>query len=432
MKKNNKSSDVSQLRQKAEEKLKDKKFRKTSSLTEDEMRKLIHELEVHEIELEMQNEELRVAKEQAEQAEEKYAELYNYAPSGYLTLSKEGEITELNFAAARMFGKEQQPLIKRNCAVFLSEKSRPDFNLFFQSVFAGQGKQSCELIMAKESSSGPERMPIHINIDGVPDRNNEFCHLTMVDITEKVKQNQELIKAKEKAEETDRLKSVFLANMSHEIRTPMNGILGFAELLKEPGLPVDQQREFIDIIEQSGARLLSIINNLIDVSRIEAGLMKLDIRETNINEQLEFIYSFFKPEVEAQGMELSFRCPLPANEATIQTDQEKVYAILTNLVKNVIKYSLEGSIVFGYTPKDEILEFYVKDTGVGIPEDKQKAVFERFIREGNKEKKFLQGAGLGLTITKAYLEMLGGKIWVESRKGVGSTFYFTLPYTRES
>lgn len=427
-KQNNGLSNATLLRQKAEEELKKKKSGTISATSENDLRKLIHELEVHEIELEMQNEELRAAKERAEQAEEKYAELYNFAPSGYLSLSKKGEITELNFAAASMLGKERLHLMNRSFAYFLSEQSRPDFNVFFRNVFAGEKKQSCELVLTTKSHADDENMPVHVNIQGVSDLNKESCHLTMVDITEKVKQNQELKKAKEKAEEADYQKSVFLANMSHEIRTPMNGILGFAELLKEPGLQEDQQLEFIDIIEQSGNRLLNIINDLIDVSKIEAGLMKVDVTETNINKQLEYIYSFFKPEVEAQGMELSYKAPLSANEATIQTDQEKVYAILTNLVKNAIKYSHEGAIVFGYTPKDEVLEFYVKDTGVGIPEDKQAAVFERFIREGHDGKKFRQGAGLGLTITKAYLEMLGGKIWLESRKGIGSTFYFTLPY----
>jgi len=248
------------------------------------------------------------------------------------------------------------------------------------------------------------------------------------DITEKRQTMQELIQAKEHAEESDRLKSAFLANMSHEIRTPMNGILGFSELLKEPGLTGDQQQEYIRIIEKSGVRMLNIINDIVDISKIEAGLMNVNIKGVDINEKIEFIYIFFKPQVEEKGMQLHFKNTLPTKEAIIRTDNEKVNSILTNLVKNAIKYSVVGTIEFGYVKRDETLEFYVKDTGIGIPKDRQSAIFERFIQADINDKMARQGAGLGLSISKAYVEMLGGKIWVESEEGIGSTFYFTLPY----
>jgi len=251
------------------------------------------------------------------------------------------------------------------------------------------------------------------------------------DISNHIQLQNELIKAKEHAEESDRLKSAFLANMSHEIRTPMNGILGFASLLKEPNLNGDEQQEYIRIIEKSGVRMLNIINDIVDISKIEAGLMEMHIDESNINEQIDFIHAFFKPEMDRKGIHFFSKKPLPLKEATIKTDGEKIYAILTNLVKNAIKYSKDGIIEFGYQKKDETLEFYVKDTGIGIPKHRQEAIFERFIQADIKDKKALQGAGLGLSIAKAYVEMLGGKIWVESEEGIGSTFYFTLPYTVE-
>ncbi len=263
-------------------------------------------------------------------------------------------------------------------------------------------------------------------------------HGTVQDITERklaekllnVK-NEELLVAKEKAEESDRLKSAFLANMSHEIRTPMNGILGFAEVLKEPDLTSDQQREYLEIIEKSGARMLNIINDIVDISKIESGQMKTSITETNVNEQIEFIYTFFEPEIEQKGIRLSMKKSLPSAEAIISTDREKLYAILTNLVKNAIKYTNEGSIEFGYSVKQAELEFFVKDTGIGIRTDRQEAIFERFIQAEMVDKLARQGAGLGLAISKAYVEMLGGKIWVESVEVQGSTFYFTLPYKIE-
>jgi CheY-like chemotaxis protein len=219
--------------------------------------------------------------------------------------------------------------------------------------------------------------------------------------------------------------------MSHEIRTPMNGILGFADLLKNPDLTGDEQQKYIRIIEKSGARMLNIINDIVDTSKIEAGLMKVEIKESNINEQIEYIYNFFKPEVDAKGVKLSCKSGLPADEAILKTDREKLFAILTNLVKNAIKYTNEGSIDFGYIKKGNNLEFYVKDTGIGIPKDRQSAIFERFIQADISDKYAHQGAGLGLSITKAYIGMLGGKIRVESKEGVGSVFYFTLPYNFE-
>jgi len=244
---------------------------------------------------------------------------------------------------------------------------------------------------------------------------------------EKEKSAIELIKAKEKAEESDRLKSAFLANMSHEIRTPMNGILGFSNLLKEPGLKGAKQQEYIEIIEKSGARMLNIINNIIDISKIESGQMEVNLKYSNINEQLEFIYNFFKLEVERKGMHLFNTNSMPLHEVIIKTDREKLYAILTNIVKNAIKYTCKGFIQIGFEKKGKYLEFFVKDTGIGIPEDRQKAVFERFVQADISDKKALQGAGLGLSIAKAYVELLGGKIWLDSDETKGTTFYFTIP-----
>ncbi len=252
------------------------------------------------------------------------------------------------------------------------------------------------------------------------------------DITDRKKSEKELIMAKEKAEASDRLKSAFLTNMSHEIRTPMNGILGFAELLKEPYLSSDDQQDFIQTIQISGARMLNTINNIVDVSKIESGLINVDIKETDINEKIEFTYKFFKPEANLKGLQLIFKTGLPAKKAIINTDNEKVYGILTNLIKNAIKFTYEGSIEFGYKEKEEYLEFFVKDTGVGIPLSQQQIIFERFRQGSESHNRGYEGSGLGLSIANSYVEMLGGKIWVESEEGIGSSFYFTIPYNAVS
>lgn len=247
--------------------------------------------------------------------------------------------------------------------------------------------------------------------------------------------NEELVIAIEKAEESDRLKSAFLSNMSHEIRTPMNGILGFTSLLKEQNLSGDERNEFIEIIERSGDRMLNTINDIIDISKIEAGQVQVSKSDVNINELLESLYKFFKPEANRKGINLQFKNAVTGEMAVTKTDKEKLYSVLTNLIKNSIKYSKSGTIEFGYFLKQEgkasHYEFFVKDNGIGIPKNRHEAIFDRFVQADIADRYAYEGNGLGLSICKAYVEMLGGKIWVESEEGNGSQFYFNIPYTNQ-
>jgi len=256
-------------------------------------------------------------------------------------------------------------------------------------------------------------------------------HMTVFfnDITERKRAEKELIEAKEKAEESDRLKSAFLSNMSHEIRTPMNGILGFTGLLKEPKLSGEEQQQYISIIEESGARMLNIINDIVSISKIESGQMDITLSDTNLNEQLQYIHTFFKPEAELKGLKFIIRNTQLLNEEIIITDREKVYSILANLIKNSIKFTKSGYIEFGYEKKENFVEFFVKDSGLGISENEKEYIFDRFRQVSESIDRKYEGAGLGLSIAKAYVEMLGGKIWVESEPGAGSTFYFTIPFS---
>jgi len=270
-----------------------------------------------------------------------------------------------------------------------------------------------------------------ITLDGVP-------HIISItkDVTERKQAEEDLKIAKEKAEESDRLKSAFLANMSHEIRTPMNAILGFTELLKEPQLIGDEKDEYVRIIEKSGNRLLNTINDIIDISRIEAGQVKVTKTEVSVNEILEEQYSFFYHEAESKGIELNYKKNLSDREARLITDKQKLEGILTNLIKNAIKFTETGSITFGYdivTVEDKAyFEFYVKDTGIGIPADKLDAVFNRFEQADMEDTRVFEGSGLGLAISKSYVEMLGGKISVKSKEGEGSTFTFNMPYNKQN
>ena len=484
MKKINPKQDALSLREEALDLLEKKKIKHDFITGDTAVHELIHELEVHQIELELQNEELIIAQSKAEKSSRKYMELYDFAPACYFTLSKNGEIIELNFSGANLIGKERSAFKNNNFGLFVAEESLLNFEQFLQRVVSGYRKEICEVILIDKQDQRND-----VFITGRSMENGEQCLINVVDVStfrkvekkiieqnnqlaiinqekekyatelglrnrelvEQIKEKEllesELIIARKRAEESNRLKSAFLANMSHEIRTPMNGILGFAELLREPNLTGEQKDHCIDIIHKGGDKMLNIINDIIDISKIESGLMKVKLSETNVSEQIRFIFDFFRKEAEFKGLQLSVKKTLPTSKAVLTTDAEKFYAILANLVKNAIKYTFTGSIEIGYhaimhrqhrkqrimldqkkEPNIPHLVFYIKDTGMGIPVEMQKYIFDRFVQLDVNDKKVQQGAGLGLAITKAYVEMLGGKIWMESELDKGSIFYFSLPY----
>lgn len=246
------------------------------------------------------------------------------------------------------------------------------------------------------------------------------------DVTLEKKNEQELIKAKEMAEQSNRLKTSFLANMSHEIRTPMNGIIGFTELLKEPKLSGEEQQEYIRVIEKSGERLLNIINDIIKISKLESGLVEPMISRFYVNELLDYMYRFFLPQTQEKKLKLIIVNPLKDENPVINSDKEKLYAILTNLTRNAIKFTGKGFIEIGYFHNGNEYTFYVKDSGIGMTTDQIEIVFERFRQGSETIARDYEGSGLGLSISKAYVEMLDGRIWVESEIDKGSIFYFTI------
>ncbi len=252
------------------------------------------------------------------------------------------------------------------------------------------------------------------------------------DITERKQVEIELVHAKEKAEESDRLKTAFLHNISHEIRTPLNAIVGFSALLREPGQTPEVTDSYVDIIMQSSDLLLAIVGDIIEISNIEAGITKIKKTDTDLNSIMKRMYDKFKPLAAAKMIELSYETSLPEGNAMVQTDDSKLIKILSNLISNAIKFTAEGMIEFGYKLKKNNIRFYVSDTGIGIPEEQQARVFDRFYQVENSMKKLYEGTGLGLAITKAYVELFGGKIWLRSEPDKGSVFYFTIPYEEVS
>lgn len=263
---------------------------------------------------------------------------------------------------------------------------------------------------------------------------NDDCKITHFvaikeDITERKRIHEELVAAKEKAEESNRLKTAFLQNMSHEIRTPMNGILGFIDLLKKPNLSGEERSNFMDIVNKSGQRLLTTINDIIEISKIESGNVDLHLTKENIHDLINTHYTFFLQEMKKRGLTFSFSNNQEDAEF-IMVDKPKFDGILVNLISNAMKFTLNGSIEIGYHSENGFLVFHVKDTGIGIPADKHETIFERFVQADSTITRGYEGSGLGLAICKAYIELMGGRIWIDSIPGRGTTFFFTLPFNR--
>ncbi len=248
------------------------------------------------------------------------------------------------------------------------------------------------------------------------------------DITQKKKAEADLIAAKEKAEESDRLKTAFLHNVSHEIRTPMNAILGFSTLLTEPDTTEEERQQYIDIIFQSGGQLLSIINDIVDIANVESGQVKINVREMNLNASLRSLCEQFSYKDDHEAVKIILKQGLSDQASMIRTDSTKLIQILSNLISNAKKFTKQGRINFGYTVKDNYLEFFVKDTGIGILPEHHERIFERFYQVDNAISRKFGGTGLGLSICKAYVELLGGRIWLNSKQGEGTEFHFSLPY----
>ncbi|MDO8930632.1 MAG: ATP-binding protein, partial [Bacteroidota bacterium] len=244
---------------------------------------------------------------------------------------------------------------------------------------------------------------------------------------EKEERAVELIIAKEKAEESDRLKSAFLANMSHEVRTPLNNIIGFSELLTDPYFEEEHKNEFITHIITNGNNLLSIISDIMDISKIESGEIKIRNSQINLLKFISDVEANFSFKAKEKNIELKLSIPENDEGTIIVADTDRLSQVMNNLIGNALKFTSEGKIEIGYQPKGKMVEFFVHDTGIGIPAEFHDHIFKRFRQvEGEKTRKY-GGNGLGLAITKNLVELMGGKIRLESKVGEGSKFYFTMP-----
>ncbi|MBV5313546.1 MAG: PAS domain S-box protein [Prolixibacteraceae bacterium] len=259
----------------------------------------------------------------------------------------------------------------------------------------------------------------------------EFLLAIKEDITDKKRMIDDLVTAKEKAQESDRLKSAFLANMSHEIRTPLNSIIGFSELLLDPDFDQEQHDEFARMINNSGSGLLSIISDIMDLSKIEAGQVDLKMNYFSVNRLLSDIAKEYSYNAIEKGIELRMAPSNSEEEISIYSDSAKVKQVLINFVSNAIKFTENGSVEVGFRVQNESVLFQVQDTGIGISGEFHSQIFERFRQVEETMTRKYGGNGLGLAISKSLVEMIGGKIGMKSEKGKGSIFYFTIPLDRE-
>ncbi|MDZ7796973.1 MAG: PAS domain S-box protein [Candidatus Marinimicrobia bacterium] len=357
------------------------------------------------------------------QSEEKFRLLFNEVEDAIFRYDHETyEIIEANEATSKIYGYNQEELIGMSALKFSAEVEKSK-SASKTALRKGKTIVNFRHHKKKDGTDLFLKMQLHKIVLNNQPITYAVCH----DITENIKYEQDLKAAKEKAEESDRLKSAFLANMSHEIRTPMNGILGFTNLLLNPDLNSEKKESYINIVHQSGKRLLHTVNDIIEISKIEAGMIHMIEKLTDINQRLEELTRFFRFEAQKKGLKLSLEKLLPPEKKYILTDQNKFDSILTNLIENAIKYTETGTITIGCRHKNSEVEFYIKDTGIGIPAHRHEAVFNRFEQADIADTGAIQGSGLGLAICKSYVEMLGGNIWLKSQEGKGSTFYFTLP-----
>ncbi|MBN2615407.1 MAG: response regulator [Bacteroidales bacterium] len=350
-------------------------------------------------------------------------------PVSIVITNAKGDIEYTNPKFTEITGYEFAEVKGKNPSILQSGKyTKEYYKNMWETILSGEVFVA-EMVNKKKNGEFFWELTI---ISAVLDNQGEITHFVSVmqDITETKKLWDELVQAKERAEESDRLKSAFLANISHEIRTPMNGILGFMGLLKESDLANEIKNQYIDLVNVSGHRLLHTVNDLVEISKIEAGQMKVEFSSVSMDDTMNFLYQFFQKEAADKGLELTMTNGLKANEKIVRTDKKKLESIFINLLNNALKFTPEGSVHFDVSLLGDQLEFSVRDTGIGIPEDRMSTIFDRFVQADLSYSKAYEGSGLGLSIAKAYIDMLEGKIWVDSKPGRGTAFYFSIPYVK--
>lgn len=362
-------------------------------------------------------------------SEKKYRNLIENQGEGVCIVDENENIKFANPAAFQIFAVSEEQLIGKNLSEFVDAETFAKFRQGTEDRRQGKDSSYEVEIILKDGAKK------NILVTATPyfDENRVFAGIFGIfrDITERTKLVEDLREAKEKAEQTDRLKSAFLANMSHEIRTPMNSIIGFSDLLMEGDITPDIASSYLDVISKNGEHLLQLIDDIIDIAKIESNQLNIIQRQFNLHALLkETEINFLKHTTVLQKGIILGLDNHDSNPRLISSDEFRIKQLLYNLIQNAIKFSDGGSVRFGYLdPGGDELIFYVKDTGIGIEPEFQKTIFNRFEQGSQEASLKYGGTGLGLSICKGIVELLGGKMWLKSEFGKGSVFYFSIPLT---
>jgi len=358
-----------------------------------------------------------------------------------IVLNPEGIIQKINNATTHLLGYEEHELIGKPISLILSDKIIYSTKDFINDLKINDYVLNTENEYIRKDGS---HVAVVFSASVMKNSMNEMQGIVCVasDITirklqekeineknDKIERaNIELKEALHKAEESDKLKTAFLQNMSHEIRTPLNGIVGFSQLLTSEDLPEDSKLEIAKLVEHSSFRLIELVNNILDIAKIETGQILMNNTSFELNAFMSDILNFFSLYRKEKNIEITCENFLNDGDSIVISDKEKIHQILVNLINNAVKFTKKGSIKFGYNIKNEFIEFFVKDTGIGIIKENQHKIFDRFMQADTSVTSNYEGAGLGLAICKGLVDFLGGEIWLESKPGIGTTFNFTIPY----
>lgn len=394
----------------------------TSKPLSDDTTKLIQELDFYRIELELENKRMALANELIEKSRNEYVQLFDTAPCAFIVLSPEGNIKKVNFLGASLLGQERMVLLDTPFEKYISAESKELFNNFLNELYEKKTRITVNISLADEL-----RIPNEMEISGLfSDSSKEFS-IVLLDITKQKKNEKYLVQSRERAENADRLKTAFLSTMSHEIRAPLNSIIGFTGILMQeiPGTLNEEQKKQMRMIQTSGRHLLSLINDLLDLSKIEAGQLTVNFEYFDLKEVLDDVFQLEWPLAREKSLEMKLNAG--NDPIIIRSDKQRMHQVLLNILNNAIKYTRKGHVDINCYREENSIKIEIKDTGIGIREEDLQKIFDPFTQLENDLTKTQKGSGLGLPVSQQLIRLLQGTLRVESQFGEGTTFTINVP-----